>query len=141
MMAVTGCDGVVIGRGCLGRPWLFANLEAACDGRWRRERPDLGFVLATIRRHAELLVEHRGSEEAGVIELRGHMTWYLKGYPVGAEARAAAHAISSLADLEALSGRLDPAMPYPGPASEGRRGRAGGTKRVRLPDGWLASRH
>ncbi|MDR1118281.1 MAG: tRNA dihydrouridine synthase DusB, partial [Bifidobacteriaceae bacterium] len=109
MVAETGCDGVVVGRGCLGRPWLFADLAAAFRGGAERVRPDLGFVLATVRRHAELLVEYRGSEERGVGELRGHMAWYLRGYPVGGDVRARAHAMSSLADLDALADSLDPA--------------------------------
>jgi tRNA-dihydrouridine synthase len=56
MMAETGCDGVVVGRGCLGRPWLFADLAAAFAGRTERVMPSLGDVATMMRRHAELLV-------------------------------------------------------------------------------------
>jgi nifR3 family TIM-barrel protein len=136
----TGCDGVVVGRGALGRPWLFADLAAAARGSAVRVRPALGFVMDTVRRHAALLVDYRGSPEAGVRELRGHMSWYFRGYPVGPAFRAQAHRIASLGDLEALLAPLDPASPYPAGAAEGQRGRAGGIKRAVLPDGWLDSR-
>jgi tRNA-dihydrouridine synthase len=103
-------------------------------------RPDLGFVLDVIRRHAAALADHRGSEEHGVAEMRSHMAWYLKGYQVGGEVRRAAHLVTTLAGLDALLGQLDPAIPYPGPAAEGPRGRAGSEKRPILPEGWLNSR-
>ncbi|MDR1824048.1 MAG: tRNA dihydrouridine synthase DusB [Bifidobacteriaceae bacterium] len=140
MMARTGCDGVVVGRGCQGRPWLFADMAAALAGSAERLRPSLGFVCQVVRRHAQALVEYRGDEGAGVRELRGHMSWYLRGYPVGSEARVAAHAIGSLADLERLFGLLDLDAPYPGEAAEGPRGRRGSERTPVLPEGWLASR-
>src|SRR5206468_3611353 len=89
MVAATGCAGVVIGRGCLGRPWLFADLAAAfaTDGARRYERayPTLGGVLATLRRHLVLLVEHyagtypQDAERRACRDIRKHMAWYLKG--------------------------------------------------------------
>ncbi|MDR2372548.1 MAG: tRNA dihydrouridine synthase DusB [Bifidobacteriaceae bacterium] len=139
MIRQTGCDGVVVGRGCLGRPWLFADLRAVFAGREGRLRPNLGFVMDVIRRHGRGLVDWCGSEERGLTQLRRHMSWYLKGYPVGGEERAAAHRLTSLADLEGLLSRLDPESPYPGPVAGQARGRAGGPKRPRLPDGWLDS--
>jgi nifR3 family TIM-barrel protein len=140
MVRETSCDGVVVGRGCLGRPWLFADLEAALDGRADRVRPSLGFVADVIRRHAEGLVAFFGSESKALADLRRHMSWYLRGYPVGGTERAAAHQLSSLADLERLISGLDQASPYPGPVAEAPRGRAGGPKHPRLPDRWLDSR-
>jgi nifR3 family TIM-barrel protein len=126
MVAQTGCDGVVVGRGCQGRPWLFADLAAAFDGRDDRVRPALGQVCGIVHRHAELLVDYLGDEQRALRELRGHMSWYFKGYSVGGEARAAAHGLSSLGDLDALFARLDLSEPYPGAAAEGPRGRRGG---------------
>ena len=88
MMAATGCDGVVIGRGCLGRPWLFAELSAAFTGREPGVPPTLGEVAGIIRRHGELLAAHFG-EDKGMRDIRKHIAWYLHGFPAGAELRRA----------------------------------------------------
>ncbi|MDR3202414.1 MAG: tRNA dihydrouridine synthase DusB [Bifidobacteriaceae bacterium] len=140
MLERTGCDGVVVGRGCQGRPWLFADLAAALAGSDRRARPGLREVAGVIRRHAELLVEHLGDQGHALREMRGHMAWYLRGYPVGGEARRALGLVGSLAQLDRLLGELDLDAPYPGQAAEGRRGRAGTPRRPTLPEGWLDSR-
>jgi nifR3 family TIM-barrel protein len=146
MVAATGCDGVVVGRGCLGRPWLFADLAAAFGGRPERVRPGLGDVLATLRRHLVLLVEHYAAAYPGDAEhracrdIRKHIAWYLKGYQVGSQARAQLALVESLAGFDALVEQLDGAQPYPGAPAEGPRGRAGTPRSVALPDGWLDSR-
>jgi nifR3 family TIM-barrel protein len=140
MVAHTGCDGVVVGRGCQGRPWLFADLAAAFAGSDERVRPGLGEVARVIRRHAELMVETFGDEGKALREMRKHMAWYLKGYVVGGEARAALGLVSSMAELDERLAVLDLDQPYPGEASEGPRGRAGSPKRPVLPYGWLDSR-
>ncbi|MFT4122318.1 MAG: tRNA dihydrouridine synthase DusB [Microbacteriaceae bacterium] len=140
MMAETGCDGVVVGRGCLGKPWLFAELSAALTGAGRRAEPTLGEVADAFRRHAELLVEFFDSEERGCRDIRKHVAWYFKGYPVGGDVRAALATGSSLAEIDALLGRLDRDEPYPGADAEGQRGRAGTPKTPALPEHWLASR-
>lgn len=141
MMSETGCDGVVIGRGCQGRPWLFTDVVAAMHGHERRVRPGLAQVAAVLRRHAEYMVEHFEEEHRAIRELRKHMAWYLKGYRVGGEARHALGMVSSLAELDERLGALDLAQPYPGADAEGQRGRAGGEKIPRLPEGWLDSPH
>jgi nifR3 family TIM-barrel protein len=140
MVTETGCDGVVVGRGCQGRPWLFTDLVAAFHGSPVRVRPGLREVAATVREHAELLVAHVGDERAALRELRKHVAWYLKGYPVGGEARAALALVSTLAELDDRLGALDLDQPYPGADAEGPRGRAGTRKRPAVPDGWLDSR-
>ena len=140
MVRETGCDGVVVGRGCLGRPWLFADLAAAFAGDPTRFRPSLGEVSAVLVRHARLLVDHYGDELRALRDLRKHMTWYLKGYPAGSQLRARLGMVESLAELDDLVGRLDLDVPYPGAAAEGARGRTVGAKRVALPDGWLDGR-
>ncbi len=139
MVAETGCDGVVVGRGCLGRPWLFGDLAAAFRGEHRTAQPSLGEVAQTFRRHAELLAEFFESEERGCRDIRKHVAWYFKGYPVGGELRAKLATVGSLAQLDELLGTLDPTMPYPGEGAEGPRGRAGTPKKPALPDGWLES--
>ncbi|MCP3425087.1 tRNA dihydrouridine synthase DusB [Rothia sp. AR01] len=140
MVEQTGVDGVVIGRGCQGRPWLFGDLQAAFEGRADRFRPGVARVAEIIYRHAEMLVETFGDEHRGVREIRKHIAWYFKGYPVGGELRARMAQVPDLATFRELLGELDLSLPYPGAAVEGPRGRAGSPKRPHLPQGWLDSR-
>jgi len=140
MVRRTGCDGIVVGRGCLGRPWLFADLDAAFAGRPERVRPTLGEVAAVVREHTLLLVEHFADEGRACREIRKHIAWYLKGYTVGGELRARLAMVSTLDDQAELLASLDAEQPYPGDAAEGARGRQGTPQRVNLPDGWLADR-
>lgn len=141
MVEQTGCDGVVVGRGCLGRPWLFGDLAAAFSGRDEAPiQPNLGFVAQAFRRHAELLVEFLDDEAHGCRDIRKHVAWYFKGYGVGGETRAALSTVDSLARMDELLATLDHDQPYPGEAAEGQRGRAGTPKRPSLPDRWLESR-
>ena len=139
MVAETGADGVVVGRGCLGRPWLFADLEAAFEGSAQRMTPTLGEVADTMRRHAAYLVEFYGDESRGCRDIRKHVAWYLKGFPAGPTMRQQLALVDSLATLDRLLGQLDADAPWPGADAEGQRGRAGTPKRVALPDGWLDS--
>src|SRR5205814_8416440 len=88
MMRETGADGVVVGRGCLGRPWLFGDLAAAFRGEVAKAEPSLGEVARAFRRHAELLVDFFGEEDRACRDIRKHVAWYFKGYPVGGEVRA-----------------------------------------------------
>ncbi len=136
----TGCDGVVVGRGCLGRPWLFADLAAGFAGSPVRLRPDLGEVTATLRRHAAYLVEFYGDEGRGCRDIRKHIAWYLKGFPAGSTVRSSLALVDSLAALDRLLDDLDPGAPWPGEPAEGPRGRAGSPRHVVLPEGWLTSR-
>ena len=140
MMAETDCDGVVVGRGCLGRPWLFGDLAAAFGAESRPVDATLGFVADAFRRHADLLVEFFEDEDRGCRDIRKHVSWYFKGYPVGGELRTALAKVESLAQMDDLLGQLDRDAPYPGADAEGQRGRAGHPKRPALPDKWLDSR-
>ena len=140
MMDRTGCDGVVVGRGCQGRPWLFADLAAGFAGRPERVRPSLGEVAQILRRHAELLIEFFEDEGRALRDLRKHVAWYFKGYPVGGQMRHRLATMESLADLDAKLAELDLSSPYPGAAVEGPRGRAGTPKKAHVPEGWMASR-
>ena len=143
MMRETGCDGVVVGRGCLGRPWLFGDLARRLGGPGTAAPPvdaTLAFVADAFRRHAELLIEFFDDESRGCRDIRKHVAWYFKGYPVGGDLRARFATVSSLAEIDDLIGELDLSAPYPGAAAEGQRGRAGSPKRPALPEGWLHSR-
>ncbi|HSF35308.1 MAG TPA: tRNA dihydrouridine synthase DusB [Nocardioides sp.] len=137
MVEQTGAAGVVVGRGCLGRPWLFRDLAAAFHGEDVATLPTLGEVKAMMRRHAELLSEHMG-EERGCKEFRKHITWYLKGFPAGGELRHQLALVDSLASLDELLAGLDDTAPFPERELGTPRGRQGAPrKKVVLPDGWL----
>lgn len=136
MVRETGCDGVVVGRGCLGRPWLFGDLVAAFEGTGMYATPTLKEVAAVMRRHAELLGEWIGDEARGVIDFRKHVAWYLKGFAVGSEMRKKLAVTSSLAEMDAHLQELDLEQAWP-VGADGPRGRTSGNNRVVLPDGWL----
>ncbi|WP_203711755.1 tRNA dihydrouridine synthase DusB [Asanoa siamensis] len=140
MVAHTGADGVVVGRGCLGRPWLFADLEAAFAGRPSRALPTLGEVAGVLRRHAELLKDQFGNERDACVDIRKHVAWYLKGFPVGSELRRALAMVETLTELDDLLGKLDADAPFPLETLGQPRGRTNSPGKVALPDGWLAAR-
>ena len=137
MVEQTGAAGVVVGRGCLGRPWLFRDLADAFAGRETRTLPTLGEVAAMMRRHAELLSEHLG-EERGCKEFRKHVSWYLKGFSAGGRLRHSLALVDSLAALDGLLAELDPDEQFPLAELGSPRGRQGSPRsRVVLPEGWL----
>jgi len=139
MMRTTHCDGVVIGRGCLGRPWLFGALAAAFDAQPLPELPSFGDVNATMLRHAEMLVEWYGDEGA-LRQFRKHALWYLMGYPIGGEARNQFARISTLNELRALSNQIDQTLPFPIEVLRQPRSHTGGPREVHLPERWLEDR-
>jgi nifR3 family TIM-barrel protein len=137
MVEETGAAGVVVGRGCLGRPWLFRDLAAAFSGAEVRTLPALGEVRTMMRRHAELLAEHMG-EERGCKEFRKHVSWYLKGFRAGGSLRHSLALVDSLAALDVLLEGLDGDEPFPASELGSPRGRQGSPRRrVVLPEGWL----
>ncbi len=136
MVAATGCDGVVVGRGCLGRPWLFRDLAAAFAGRAVPPPPDLAEIVIMMRTHAELLAATFG-EELGVRQFRKHAGWYLTGFPVGSMVRRSLGLAASLAELHGLLDGLDGSLAFPEDALRMARGHTNGPRPVRLPAGWL----
>lgn len=136
MMRETGCDGVVVGRGCLGRPWLFGDLVSEFEGTGERQAPSLRTVADVMVRHATLLGEWIGDETRGVIDFRKHVAWYLKGFAVGSDMRRRLAVTSSLEELGGQLRELDLDQPWP-EGADGPRGRTSGNNRVVLPDGWL----
>jgi nifR3 family TIM-barrel protein len=148
MMKQTGVDGVVVGRGCLGRPWLFADLEKAVTKYLAGEdhldidyaMPTLGEVSEGFLRHLELLIEFFEEEGRASRDIRKHVAWYFKGYPVGGEFRAALAQVESLQHARDLLGTLDADIAFPGEEAEGPRGRLGSVKSCALPENWLQSR-
>ncbi|WP_104522868.1 tRNA dihydrouridine synthase DusB [Blastococcus atacamensis] len=138
MVAETGCAGVVIGRGCLGRPWLFGDLAAAFAGEPRRALPTFREVAAIMYRHAELLSEEQG-ELHGCSDFRKHVAWYLKGFSVGGDVRRSLAMVSGLDELAGLLAGI-PDQPYPTAVLGAPRGRTSPPRPVSLPEGWLADR-
>lgn len=151
MMEQTGCDGVVIGRGCLGRPWLFGDLVAAFEGRAVPEPRTLGFVVDVMKRHVRALDEHFGPDtragarndsesSRGVRDFRKHVSWYLTGYPVGGEIRhllATAHSVDDVdALLDGMVDRYGADLEIVAGGESLRRGKAGGPIKVALPEGY-----
>ena len=150
MMKQTGVDGIVVGRGCLGRPWLFRDLEQAidqylenphADNKIDKVQPDLAGVVEAFRKHAHLLVEFFEDEDHACRDIRKHVAWYFKGYPVGGELRSALARVESIEQMEEILSKLDGDLPYPGEEAEGPRGRQGNAKKkCVLPENWLDSR-
>ena len=136
MMEQTGCAGVVVGRGCLGRPWLFADLVRAFNGESARPLPTLFEVRDVMKRHAQLLASYFQSEERACRDLRKHMAWYLKGFRVEGEIRPKLGMVSSLAELDSLLSQLVD-QPYPVEVGDAPRGRRSHGRAVSLPQGWL----
>jgi nifR3 family TIM-barrel protein len=136
MMAQTGCAGVVVGRGCLGRPWLFADLVRSLRGDSTKSEPSLAEVREIMIRHGHLLVEFFEAEGRAMRDLRKHMAWYLKGFTVAREIRSSLGMVASLGELEHLLAQIDD-QPYPTSVSEAPRGRKSHGRKPTLPDGWL----
>ena len=136
MLRETNADGVVIGRGCLGRPWLFQQLTEIFNGSEPSEMPTLGKVAEIIQQHANLVVDWHGSEDA-LRTFRKHASWYLTGFAVGGEVRRAIQQISSLSELRQLLGMFDPDATLPLDAYRLPRSHKGGPKKVALPMDWL----
>ena len=141
MFKETGCAGVAIGRGCQGRPWLFADIRNACEGSDNRVNPTLTEVGSVILRHLKLLVEfYDGDERMAVHDLRKHIAWYLKGFPVGGGTRKAFMECESIEDVQRNLDMLDGSLCLPEKVLDTPRGRVRFAKKVHLPYGWLDSR-
>ena len=136
MMDQTGCNGVVVGRGCLGRPWLFADLVSALNGEHNRTNPTLFQVREIMLRHGQLLVEYFENEDRAMRDIRKHMAWYLKGFSVAREIRSSLGMVISISQMAQLLSFLED-QPYPQAVGDGPRGRTSHGRAVSLPAGWL----
>jgi nifR3 family TIM-barrel protein len=139
MMRTTGCDGVIVGRGCLGRPWLFRDLSDVFAGRAPVDPPNLGVVVDVMLEHAALLSDWMG-EPSAMRAFRRHATWYTKGFHGSARLRFALQQIQSMSDLRAITSELERSLPFPPGAMRVPRGKSGGTQEVSLPEGYLDDR-
>jgi nifR3 family TIM-barrel protein len=136
MMRTTGCDGVIVGRGCLGRPWLFRDLADVFAGQAPQNPPDYGGVVDVMLEHARLLARWAG-EPVAMRAFRKHSSWYTKGFRGGAPLRERLMKVQTLAALEAALGDVDRSQPFPPEAMRVPRGKSAGTQRVALPEGYL----
>jgi len=139
MMRATGCDGVVVGRGCLGRPWLFRDLAAMFAGQQPDTPPCFGEIAQIMLRHASLLAEWFG-EHTGIRSFRKQATWYTKGFPGSPALRGKLIHVNTLAELADALATADPTMPFPPEAMRMKRGKKAGRQKVALPEGYLDDR-
>jgi nifR3 family TIM-barrel protein len=139
MMRETGCDGVVVGRGCLGRPWLFRDLADVFSGRQPENPPQFGEVRNVMLDHARRLVDWFG-ERLGLLSFRKHATWYTKGFPGSARWRSSLIQIQTIEDLEKALADVPGDLQFPPEAMRVKRGKKGGRQRVALPEGYLDDR-
>ncbi len=136
LMRGTGCDGVIVGRGCLGRPWLFRDLADVFDGREPQDPPRYGDVLDVLVEHAEEVCAWFG-EERGMLMMRKFTAWYTKSFPGGAQLRQRLTRVATLDELRAGLADVDRSVPFPPAGMRARRGKRSGTQRVALPHGYL----
>ena len=139
MFRATGCDGVIVGRGCLRRPWLFAELAAVFDGREPASQPRLGEIVGVMRDHAERLIAFFGPVR-GILQMRKWCLWYTSGFRGAAQLRAELLRIESLDAMLALLARLDPDEPFPLDGLRRSRSKDARRQEVRLPPGYLTAR-
>lgn len=139
MMRGTGCAGVIIGRACLGRPWLFQELADVFQGREPQPAPHLGGVVAVMLDHARRLMDFFGPQH-GMRQMRKWCGWYTKGFRGSAKLRERLHRIESYEELESLLAELDPAEPFPESALRVSRAKGGRTQKVSLPENYLDDR-
>jgi nifR3 family TIM-barrel protein len=137
MMRTTRCDGVIVGRGCLGRPWLFRDLADVFEGREPADPPDFGGVVEVMLEHARLLAEWLGDEASAMRSFRKHSSWYTKGFRGGSPLRQRLMQVTRLDELRAVLAEIDRAQPFPPEAMRVPRGKSAGRQKVALPDGYL----
>ena len=101
MMRETGCDGVMIGRGAQGNPWIFSELRAYEETGAIPKRPSMEELKSMMLRHARLQMEYKG-EYLGIREMRKHVSWYTTGLPNSAKLRGEINAVESYEELERL---------------------------------------
>ncbi|MCE9636826.1 MAG: tRNA dihydrouridine synthase DusB [Planctomycetes bacterium] len=136
MIRTTGCAGVIVGRGCLGRPWLFRDLADVFAGREPSDPPTFGVVRDIMIDHAERLEAWFG-ERGGLAMMRKYATWYTKGFHGSAELRVRLNRFTTLAELREILAPVPGDMPFPPTAMRVPRGKHSGTQKVALPDGYL----
>lgn len=136
MMRDTGCAAVIVGRGCLGRPWLFKELADVFEGQEPESPPDLAGILDIIEEHARRLMDLFGPE-LGVRHMRKWVSWYTKGFRGSSHVRGVLARIHEFHHLREFISELDLTEPFPLQALRANRAKGGGQQKVRLPEGYL----
>jgi len=98
LLEQTGCDGVMIGRGAQGNPWVFQEVSTYLETGMIPERPTPEQVKEMVLRHARLQLQYKG-EYTGVREMRKHLAWYTAGYPNSARFRQMINSVESMKEL------------------------------------------
>lgn len=101
MRRETGCDGIMIGRGAQGNPWIFSELLAYDSTGTLIERPSKEEIRETMLRHAKLQIEWKG-DYLGIREMRKHVAWYTTGLPHAANLRNQINQVESYEELQEL---------------------------------------
>jgi nifR3 family TIM-barrel protein len=140
MMRTTRCDGVIVGRGCLGRPWLFRDLADVFEGHEPADPPAFGGVVDVMLEHARLLAEWLGDESSAMRSFRKHSSWYTKGFRGGAPLRQRLMQVTRLEELRGVLAEVDRSQPFPPDAVRVPRGKTAGRQKVALPEGYLDDR-
>jgi len=101
MLEYTGCDFLMVGRGAMGSPWIFSQINAYLGNETVMPEPPLSYRLATMMRQVNLMMEYKDPRNA-ILESRKHAAWYLKGIRGAAQLRKKCGEIESIADLQEL---------------------------------------
>lgn len=112
IMETYGVDGVMIGRSCLGEPWLIGAVDKALRTGEIPEEPTLQFRLEAAMMHAKMLTDYRGMA-MGIKEIRKHLTWYVKGFQNAGSFRNRLTAVNSLEDIQAIFDEILSIPTYP----------------------------
>jgi len=136
MMRQTGCDGVIVGRGCLGRPWLFRDLADVFDGREPLNPPGFAEIIDIMFDHARRLADWF-DELSAMTAFRRHISWYTKGFRLENSVRQSMMRVRTLADMEDVFESVDRDQRFPLAAMRMKRGKKGGAQKVVLPHGYL----
>ena len=130
---------MIVGRGCLGRPWLFAELAEVFAGREPPPPPAFGRIVTIMTDHARRLIEFFGPD-LGMRQMRKWCAWYTQGFPGSARARNDLVRVATLEEMLSVLTRFDPDLPFPRAALRVRRGKGSRCQVVALPHGYLAPR-
>lgn len=101
MMEETGCDGVMVGRGAQGNPWLFHRILHYINTGEVLPRPEVHEVIQMILRHTKMQMEFKG-EYHGIREMRKHIGWYTAGYPDSSRLRQQVNHVETFEQLNQL---------------------------------------
>jgi nifR3 family TIM-barrel protein len=136
MMRMTRCDGVAVGRGCLGRPWLFEDLDRMFNGLRPNPPPRLGAIADLMQEHLTRMVQAIGETRA-IPAFRRQATWYTKGFRGSTHLRDALVLASTMDEVCAILSNIDRSLEYPMSVLRVPRGKSSGQRYLSLPDGYL----